>query len=132
MADEQPPTSAPGPDAPSPEEVRAYDAGFICGMGYIRYNHDHDVHSDPTVSAGYALGWFWRALGEPEIIAAPKSVEEAVARVSVIAAFSSGFRDAYNAAHGQPQPGDEGEGGVPPSGGDSTKPKDDGLPSMYN
>ena len=64
-------------------------------------------------------------------MATPKSTEDAVARVGVIEAFGIGFRDAYNSAHGRgPSDGDEGEG-VPPSG-PATKPKDDGLPSMYN
>src|SRR5437879_6122477 len=109
----------PSPETPpTPEENRAYEAGFICGLSYMQRVHDHDVHSDPTVSAGYALGWFWRALAEPEVVVAPKSVEDAVARVSVIEAFGMGFRDAYNSAHGQPA---ESEGDQPPSG--PTKPK---------
>ena len=127
------PPPSPSETPPTPEENRAYEAGFICGLSFMQRVHDHDAHSDPVVSAGYVLGWFWRALAEPDVVvAAPKSAEDAVARVGVIEAFGIGFRDAYNSAHSRgPSDGDEGEGGIPPSG-PATKPKDDGLPSMYN
>ena len=114
---------ADGGTTPEEFDQAAYDIGFGAGIDFVR-KYPHEVHADLRVAVGYAIGVFWGALANKEILA-PTSEADGITRIIVPGSYARGFCDAFTVAHPEKDESLDGEPEYKPSG----KPPPDDL--MY-